>query len=133
MAQPAPVIRFEVAARKSWSWPHFLKMVRQLKKKRYKVTDKGTKTETHVVEVYDMESAVKVWQSVRSWVAVVCYLDGAFLPAMRLNAAMHGYVNRDLKQKWMLDGIIKKAQDKRDRGDDDARWRMGLGPRPEGN
>lgn len=116
-------IRFEVAPRSNFAWPYFLARAQK----------HGSLRSTRLlctVTVSTMDAAVEVWQCTRSWKAVTYYVDGHLVGSFRFNELMRNYQFRDLKRKWMLDDVIKKMNDRRDNGEAQARWRMGLGPDP---
>lgn len=117
------IIRFEVAERKSWGWPHFVE--RAKKHGKHKVVGKGGGG-THIVVCSTMDDAVEIWQVVRSWQFVSYLVDGQMVGRARMNDVMMKYQFRDLKQKWMLDDIVEKVQKKRDDGEAESRRRMGL-------
>jgi hypothetical protein len=44
---------------------------------------------------------------------------------------MRDFLYRDIRTYFMLQDILNRKARKRDDGDADMRWRMGLGPRPD--
>lgn len=119
-------LRFEVAQRKTWSWPYFLKEARKCAA--YRIEGKRTKAPTHVVEYDSLESALKTWNVIQGWKAIWVYVnDRAWTPLM-FKMQVWKYQRAPLAAKQMLNEVIENAARKRARGDDEGRWRMGLGP-----
>lgn len=118
-------IRFEVAARKTWGFPYFVARAKKYGTHRIKKTGG---LDTHVVEVKTTEQANAVWNYIRSWVAVAVFVDGKEMDRSEFARAMLQHRMSIGRTKQMLDDVLKRAQSRR--GDDDGRWRMGLGPDP---
>lgn len=121
-------IRFEVAARKSWGWPYFLE--RAKRDGRYSVRA-GEKTETHVVEFDSIEACVETWQAIRSWKWTWYYFNDKQIAIADFNFQMWKYTRREISSMFMMQAILEKSAQKREREDGENRWRMGMGPEPD--
>jgi hypothetical protein len=118
-------IRFEVAPRKTYFWKHFV--ARAKKRGRHRVDRTGL----HVVVCKTIDAALEIWQVTRSWTAVWYYVDGRVVGKARFKDMMHDHQFRDQKVRDMLQDVLDKHHRGRGRGDDEGRWRMGLGPDPK--
>jgi len=122
-------IRLEVAFRKTYFWKFFLERAKRFGWYR-KRTSCGV--ELHVVDLADEDKALEVWQCVKNWKAVTAYVDGKLVPHPKFYRLMYDVAHREQKTKWMLDQVLYKKAQERERAALERRWRMGLdGPEPQ--
>lgn len=116
-------IRFEVARSRSYYWPWFVK--RAKKSGSYRVV--GT---SHIVTLDNTADAIQVWAVIRSWKGVVVAVNDEPMSSMRFNWIMWKIEMQPVRTAAMLQGVIDRAAKRRDFGEDEGRWRMGMGPDP---
>jgi hypothetical protein len=121
-------IRFEVARSRSYYWPWFVKLAKRAL--HYKV--EGKNPECHVVEVATSSAALDLWRVIRSWKGVSIQVNGEPMSTLRFSWIMWKLEQAPQRTAAMLQQIIESKAQERGRGDDEQRWRMGFGPRPDG-